>query len=100
MGRGEAENKKIEINMPMWLRPEKQWSHIFTDMLGMQSSLPQQPLDSHRLSLPEAFVRKPPLTVKVAEARITMIQKWLTIADSFLFNISLRKRSNICQIEY
>lgn len=53
----------------------------------MQFSLPRQPLHSHHLSLPEAFASRSLTTAKVTETRIKMIQRWLTIDDSFFFNI-------------
>lgn len=88
---GEVENKKSKIYMPMWLRSEKQWFRILKEVLGMQFSLPRQPLHSHHLSLPRAFDSRPLTTAKVTETRIKMIQRWLTIDDSFFFNILYEK---------
>lgn len=65
----------------------------------MQFSLPRQPLHSHHLSLPRAFASRPLTTAKVTETRIKMIQRWLTIDDSFFLTFYMKKVTHM-PIEY
>lgn len=81
----------------LWLRPEKRWSCVCCS--HSQNSL-HSAFTHPLLMSPRAFASRPLPIAKVAEAIITMIQKWLTNVNSFLFQILLWKRLNICQIEH